>query len=206
MISLYSGTPGSGKSLHCAYKIIDFIKMGKPVIANFPIDEQYFNRGKHRDKPPPKRYGKFEYWSPNKLNPTALKRYAKEHHKVGKEGQTILIIDECAIMFNSRDWKMQDRMGWIKFFQLHRHMGFDVILICQHDRMLDRQIRAFIETEYKHRSAKNFGFWGLLISLISRGFFVSIEYWYGAKIRLSSNFFFLNKRKASIYDSHNLFE
>lgn len=33
MISYYSGTPGSGKSLHVAMQIYDWIQRGKNVIA-----------------------------------------------------------------------------------------------------------------------------------------------------------------------------
>lgn len=38
MIYLYSGTPGSGKSLHQAKDIYDWLRKGKVVIANFDID------------------------------------------------------------------------------------------------------------------------------------------------------------------------
>ena len=38
MIYLYSGTPGSGKSLHTARVIYYSLKRGFPVIANFPIN------------------------------------------------------------------------------------------------------------------------------------------------------------------------
>jgi len=37
MIYLYSGTPGSGKSLHLANIIWQKLRSGRPVIANFPI-------------------------------------------------------------------------------------------------------------------------------------------------------------------------
>ena len=43
MTELYSGTPGSGKSLHSAYRLIEQIEKGKTVIANFPINMNYFN-------------------------------------------------------------------------------------------------------------------------------------------------------------------
>ena len=38
MISLYSGTPGSGKSLHVAERIYTKLGAGRPVIANFPVN------------------------------------------------------------------------------------------------------------------------------------------------------------------------
>ena len=37
MITAYTGTPGSGKSLHSIRRILQYLKAGKQVIANFPI-------------------------------------------------------------------------------------------------------------------------------------------------------------------------
>ena len=41
MIKLFSGTPGSGKSLHTAEKIYYALRAGRPVIANFDINLQF---------------------------------------------------------------------------------------------------------------------------------------------------------------------
>ena len=38
MIVLYSGTPGSGKSLDCARTIYNWCRRGNPIICNFPIN------------------------------------------------------------------------------------------------------------------------------------------------------------------------
>ena len=44
MITLYSGTPGSGKSLHVAQKIYNWLRSGKYyVIANFEINRDLVN-------------------------------------------------------------------------------------------------------------------------------------------------------------------
>ena len=40
MIYFYSGTPGSGKSLHVAQDIYQYLQRGKNVIANFDINEK----------------------------------------------------------------------------------------------------------------------------------------------------------------------
>ena len=50
MISYYSGTPGSGKSLHVAMQIYDWIQRGKNVIANFDIREDYVKKPRFREK------------------------------------------------------------------------------------------------------------------------------------------------------------
>ena len=36
------------------------------------------------------------------------------------------------------------------FFSQHRKLGFNIILITQSDRMLDKQIRSLVEDEVKH--------------------------------------------------------
>lgn len=44
MIYLYSGTPGSGKSLHQADDIFWDLRLNKPVVANYPINEDLFHK------------------------------------------------------------------------------------------------------------------------------------------------------------------
>lgn len=44
MITLYSGTPGSGKSLHQASDIWWCLKLNKPVVANYDINTELFKR------------------------------------------------------------------------------------------------------------------------------------------------------------------
>lgn len=44
MIYLYSGTPGSGKSLHQASDIYYDLKYNRPVITNYPININIFKK------------------------------------------------------------------------------------------------------------------------------------------------------------------
>ena len=49
MVELYSGTPGSGKSLHLAQIIYDTLKYtDKLVITNFRLKDKKINKGKYR--------------------------------------------------------------------------------------------------------------------------------------------------------------
>lgn len=196
-ISLYSGTPGSGKSLRATYKLIYWLNAGYDVIANFPIDLGYFRK---------KKIGKFNFVENQDLTVEYLIQYHNEHHKPGMKPQTLVVIDEAQCMFNCRQWENKDRNGWIKFFSMHRHLNYDIILISQSDRLLDRQIRAFIETEYRHRAMRNYKLFGRFLSFIFGGLFVSIEYWYGPNLRCGSDFFLLNRRKARVYDTMKLFD
>lgn len=197
-ISLYSGTPGSGKSYHAARDIISRLKRGGGLICNFPIKEDLIPDAKAR----------VTYWDNSELTPQALVAYAMEFHVIGKEGQTLVIIDESQLIFNSREFGRKDRQAWITLFSQHRKLGYNFILIAQHDRMLDRQIRALIEDEVKHRKLNNAGFGGMMLSLLTfkRTWFIAITYWYGGHhMKLYSEVFMYRKRVASIYDSYKLF-
>jgi len=197
MIYLYSGTPGSGKSLHVAQKVVTRLKMlKKSVISTFDVDIEYISKkGKIK-------LGEFTYVPITELTPKFLYEYAFKNHKKGKEGQTLVIIDECQIIFNPRDFGRADRMGWINFFTQHRHLGYDFILVSQFDRLIDRQIRSLFEYEIKHRKINNRG----LLWMLPVKTFVAITYWYGVKERISSQFFIYKKKISRIYDSYTMFD
>lgn len=198
---LYSGTPGSGKSLHAAKRIVGTLKGGHTVIANFPIDMKYFERkGKA-----PKNLGKFLYVQNQDLSVKFLKEYSKNNFKHFAEHQCLVVIDECAVLFNPRADR-KDRMEWITFLTQHRKYGYDILLISQSDCLIDRQIRPMIETEYKHRAMSNYGLAGWLLSYIIGKWFWVNSYWYGCRMKLSSDCFKLNKKQAKIYDSFKLFD
>lgn len=196
-IWLYTGTPGSGKSYHVCCDVIFKLKHGGNVIANFPVNENVIKKCK----------GESVYVDNQDLTPKYLVEYAMQHHKFGKEGQTLVVIDECQIMFNAREFGRKDRREWVTFFSQHRKLGYNVILITQSDKMLDKQIRALCETEIKHRKMSNYGIAGMLVSFFLGGtIFVAIEYWYGGnKLKLGQQFIKYKKRNADVYDSYRMF-
>ena len=117
------------------------------------------------------------------------------------------MLDECQLLFNAREWDAKGRKEWLSFFTQHRKYGYDVILVAQFDRMIDRQIRSLIEYEQVHRKVSNFGVWGKLFSLFSLGkLFVAVKVWYPMKERVGAEFFKANKRYYSLYDTYKHFE
>lgn len=202
MIYFYSGTPGSGKSLHVAQDIYTFLRRGKNIIANFDIN---YDAVKGRKK------GYFFTKDNFDLTPDWLLDFANLCHRRradGKiiEGQTWLIIDECQLIFNCRSWNDKSRMAWCSFFTQHRKYGYNVILVSQFDRLIDRAIRSLIEYEYKHRKVNNYGTIGLLIGVVTmRPMFCSVEYWYGVREKIGVSFFFGKKKYYSLYDSYKIF-
>lgn len=195
MITLYDGTPGSGKSFHCIKDIVFSLTHGKNVIANFPVAID-------KIKCDPKKMGKFLYVSNSNLTVKFLYEFAKENHERGKEGLTKIVIDEAQTKFNPRV-KSNDRIEFNQFFSLHRKLGYNVLLITQNDRLIDRQIRCNIEYRVKHRKINNFGTIGMFIPF---SVFAAIEYWYGINEKLGTNMIIFKKKLADLYDSYALFD
>ena len=229
-ITLYSGTPGSGKSYRIADQLAFSSLIGKRTyICNFPVDLENFSiRDIFRPllKSPDEHslgrriFGKLPYNVTHKtikrepmyldnsqITVPYLKQFAMENHTAGREGQTVVVIDEAGIKFNCRNFADRDRQEWLNFFATHRHYGFDFILIAQSDRQLDRQIRYCIEQEDKHYKLANFNWFGwTLAKLLGGNLFVVHKSWYGFHGERNGTEVLRYKRKvASIYDTHYKF-
>lgn len=198
MIYLYSGTPGSGKSLDMARCILNDLRVNRPVICNFPISLYGRLAKKSRF---------FNYWNNDMLMPSALVDFSDNYFKNHKfkEGGIALYIDECQLLFNARTWNIKGRSDWNAFFTNHRHFGFDIILVAQFDRMIDRQIRSLIEVEVVHRKINQLGIKGLFlrIILVAPTLFVKIHFYYPLHEKTGAQFFRYNPRYARIYDSYS---
>ena len=196
MITLYSGTPGSGKSYHGVALALRVLEWGRFVIANFPL--------RFTEKQIKKGYDKrFFYRTNEEITINNLIYFAIENGMLdkAKESQALVVIDEAGGRFNCRDFAKKDRAEWIDFFSQHRKLGYDFVLVAQNDRMLDRQIRGYIETEIRHRKVNNFG----PFFFIPWPIFVGVEWWYTARIRVGSDWMIFRKSIADQYDSMKMF-
>lgn len=201
MVYLYSGTPGSGKSLHMARDICDIMQYQKDalIIGNFPVNLAKIKHCK----------GTYLFVDNDELNPEMLKDQSREYFKTHRfqEGAIKLYIDECQLVFNAREWNIKGRAEWLSFFTQHRHLGYDIYLVAQFDRMVDRQIRSLIEYEVIHRRVSNIGIGGKVFSLVSGGkLFVAVWMWYPLHERLRADFYRYKRKYGSIYDSYALLD
>lgn len=196
-ISLYSGTPGSGKSLHATERIYRRLNRNLPVIANYSLDNGKIPNSEL-----------FTYVDNSNLNPDLLVRSAGEwfsSHRFG-EDRILLVIDECQLLFNSREWQNSDRMQWLEFFSQHRKYGYAVILVAQFDKMVDRQFRSLVEYEYIHRKVSNFGLAGWCLSLLFGGrAHVVVQRYYPLSQKVGSRFFIPRRKWFGLYDSYGTF-
>ncbi len=235
MIHFFTGTPGSGKSLHMAMIIDKSLRKGKNVIANFEINEASFERF---HKKHPGKLGDFIYVSNRELLTNAYKAgtgkngravpppqdrfsyieglygYAQNFHKRNSRGQiienqTLLVLDECQDLFNPRSWNRKDRLKWCSFFREHRKYGYDVYLISQDDTVIDKQIRHILQYEYVHRCINNYKLFGRFLGFLSGGkLFIYVKRMYGVKsseAKVKAKMFQGERKYYEFYDSYKTF-
>ena len=199
MIYFYSGRPGSGKSLHCAKMIDTYHRKGKNVICNFEVNENFW---KHRHCKKNKLLGDYG----------KIAQLTNKYHKRNARGQiiekqTLLIIDECQTMFNSRSWNQKGRSQWVIFFTQHRKFGYTVILVSQHKDLIDKQIRHIFQHDYEHRNVKNFKLIGWFLALLFGGnlFVIPVKSMDTGK-KDHTEFMIAPRKYYKLYDSYKIFD
>lgn len=235
-IDFYTGVPGSGKSYHAAQKIYNAIRKGKTIIGNIEINvDNIPQRGKKQKG----QYiyvdnyewlnnsiQQFKLKTNGQLSSTlaepkdifsyiqGLKGFAYNFHARNKDGsfklhQTLIILDECQELFNSRSWNRKDRLYWCAFFRLHRKLGYDCILISQDDKCIDKQIRSVLETEFLHRNVSKYKIFGKILALPFGGnLFLCKKCMYGYSKKGSktgTQFIFGSNKYFNIYDTTQLY-
>lgn len=195
MIEIFTGTVGSGKSYHALVRGLNKVNCipERYVIANFPI--------KYKNKKERKRW---IYTENDYLTVDYLIEQSFKLGLYGNEGKGLIIIDEAGVMFNSRDWQIagNKRKEWIKFFSQSRKFGYDVIMIAQDMRMIDRQIRALAEFEVKHVKANNYGLFKILPITV----FLYVTYWMAGRFKGKLNMGILFPWIANRYDTMKMFD
>lgn len=231
-ITLFWGVPGSGKSFHTSQIIYNALRKGQNVITNVNINTSLI--------PPisdSRPLGNFIFVPPRQFEENAisiknslggksvcdsvysyifgLQNFALQFHKRNNRGQitesqTLLIIDECHHYFDPRSWNRKDRSAWVDFFSVHRHYGFDVLLISQKDSRIDKQIRGLIEKQVMHRNVSKYKRLGkLLASPFGGNLFICIESMYDPRMskkdaHIKSYFIYGSNYYFSLYDSYSL--
>lgn len=203
MISIYSGSVGSGKSFHGTEIALEWLAK-RHVIANFPILPPKNLRSKRAKENWAKQEQRWHF--NDEITIQYLIAKSLEHGWMGKESQCLLVIDEAGIIFNSRDWQSagKQREHWIKFLSQSRKFGYDVIFIAQSDRMIDKQIRGLVEYDVKHLKL-NHSFFLSWLSLFKVSLFLYNYKWYQTKLKGNIRVRLFKKSVAERYDTMRTF-
>lgn len=184
--------------MHVAERIFTKLGAGRPVIANFPVNLDKIKRCR----------GDFLEVDNDQLTPALLMDFSDEYFRKHRfrEDRILLVIDEAQLLFNAREWQAEGRKEWTAFFTQHRKYGYEIILVAQFDRMLDRQLRSLIEYEFIHRKVSNFGIYGKILSFWTLGkLFIAVKVWYPLKEKVGAEWFVCRKKYYSLYDSYARF-
>ncbi|APY15758.1 hypothetical protein GJU93_02055 [Brucella sp. 10RB9212] len=142
MITLITGTPGSGKSYEAvAHHILPALNSGRKVITNLPLNINYYmkiNPSFDRNlfvliQPTPDNLVPFS-------TPADFADEWKNKDGVGP----LYVVDEAHMAFprGDKDKKM------LEYFTMHRHTGADILLITQQLNQLRREISGLVEVSF----------------------------------------------------------
>ncbi len=131
-----------------------------------------------------------------------------------REGRGLMILDEAHEWLNARMWdidhsgqklsredSVQNRLKVVKFFALHRKLGWDVDLVTQSEKRLDNQVRDNFEYHTHLKNMRKFKIWGVL-PIVPFNWFWAITDWHasgGERVGIKS--YLLVKRVADQYDT-----
>lgn len=203
MISVFSGTPGSGKSAHLARVVRHALNRREPrlVIANFPLAPDA----------PVRQRDTYIYVPNSKLDAGRVRETCALWWRTHdfREDSIIFALDEVQMLFNSREWsqKGNKRMEWLELLSQSRKEGMQVILVAQNLMMIDNQFRMLVEYDVIHRKVGNYGVFGWLLALPFAGrLCVTNRVYVPLKEKLDSDWMVISKRDIRMYDSYARFE
>lgn len=210
MITLYTGTPGSGKSYHMAKLIHLLYKKGKYIFANFDIDVDYLSKKYPKSKSQVFCIDNRDLKYPFGLTGFSNNFHVRESINRVKESQSYLFIDECNNNFDSRFWNEKGRKDWNHWLSEHRKDGFEVILTTQDIGDIDKKIRKRLEIEVKHFDVKNFTVFGKILALMLGGhLFIQRSQWCSKgntkNLKISTDFLLCRKKYYRLFDTSQHF-
>lgn len=177
MIEFFVGTPGSGKSYHAAKEIATALRRGRYVVTNM-----YFNTDSE----------KYVYTVDIDIN------------VVLKYPGALVVLDECQNVLGCREWNDKTRPTWLRFFTLHRHAGYDCILVTQQIEMIDKQIRGLSEYYTMHVSIRRIKLFRWFCILTRSNLMYYKTFNMPTKIKLTGGFLLGRKKIYNLYDTKEI--
>ncbi|WP_138756556.1 zonular occludens toxin domain-containing protein [Paenibacillus sinopodophylli] len=203
MITMYSGTIGSGKSYHALERIIDYLEKGKFVIANFPLN---FTPGQIK-RGWAKRFMYVDdiyFMSVHGIRLLMNVSAAEGWLESEEEDHCLLVIDEATNFFPKEDNSKPEQRLWRTFFTQSRKFGYDIIMILQDEHSINKTIGKCIEFDVKHRKANNI-FPFTILNFFKITLFIYITYWKQQRTKLKSTSSVFLKRLSKMYQHKKLF-
>lgn len=195
MIFQYTGTIGSGKTYHALEKIYEHLRKGLYVISNFPLK---FTQGMVKRG----LADKFLYlpteFMEDERGIAVLMHLSEKYGFDEFKNLCLIVIDEAGDMFPPDQSTSKTQRSWKQFFKVSRHQGYDIILIMQDEKEINRTILSCMEYKIVHRKANNIFPFNLLPFTI----FIHVTYWKQSRQRLKSESSIFVKSFSKLYNTH----
>lgn len=150
MIIVFEGTPGSGKTYEAVKKVMDNLRLGRVVYTNI----RGMDEGDHVESI--KTYtGLDDYELGSKLK-YLNDEQCKDFWKHIEHG-SLIVLDEAQRFFSNREWQSDQNKQFAQWAAVHRHYGFDVVLITQNIEKVDSAVRTLTEWTYRFKKVNFFG-------------------------------------------------
>lgn len=150
MIIAFTGTPGSGKTYDAVRKVIENLKTGRVVYTNIDGMDAPECLEVIKSVTGLNDHGlacKLNFFEDDQLD------NFWNHVQPG----CLIVLDEVQNIFNSREWQTKKNVGFNAWASVHRHHGYDVVLITQSIMRIDTAVRALVEWTYVYRKINFFG-------------------------------------------------
>lgn len=160
-----TGTRGAGKSLVAVARIRDYLESGKPVATNLDIDLPKLLKA--RPSAPLIRM-------PDRPTAEDFEGLPTVHDTGVEENNGAIVLDECAVWLNAREWNGGDRQRIIDWLLHSRKRGWDLFFIVQSPGLLDKQARTTLFdycVSCKRLDRLKIPMLGNLLKLLSLGMF-----------------------------------
>ncbi|MGG3840916.1 zonular occludens toxin domain-containing protein [Paenibacillus thiaminolyticus] len=198
MIYQYIGTVGSGKSYCALDRIVEHLRKGLYVIANFPL---HFTQKQIR-----KGYAdRYMYLDGELLeDERGISIFLHLSEKYGFDefkNKCLVVLDECGDIYPPDQSTSPTQRLWKDFFTQHRKYGYDFILIMQDEKAINRTIASCVEYKIIHRKANNI----FPFSLLPFTIFVQVTHWKQSRQRLKAEHTIFVKGFAKMYETHRKF-
>jgi zona occludens toxin len=150
MIIVFEGTPGSGKTYEAVKKLMDNLRLGRVVYTNIRgLDEGSCIEAIKTNT------GLDDFELGTKLRFLSDERCREFWDHI--ENGSLIVIDEAQRFFSNREWQSETNKKFGQWAAVHRHYGFDVVLITQNIEKVDGAVRTLTEWTYRFKKVNFFG-------------------------------------------------
>lgn len=161
-----TGKLGAGKTLVSVSRIKKYLEEGRRVATN--LDLKLENFGSPYSKTP------IVYRLPDVPTLESFESIGQGYdgELIGDNRNGLVVLDECALWLNSRDWNDKSRRKLINYFVHLRKLRWDLIILIQDEDALDTQFRKLYceHTVYCSRADRfNIPFIGTFVKMLFGG-------------------------------------